>query len=189
MSTSPAPVSATSKQPAEAPASGIPGLEPAQGSYRNDHEYQSKASETILLLAAWGTFQQADVSPAKLGELNRRLWNWLRTARDPSSPALSRPQASLRPGRRLLGSLAVLLASHPPPLAGLIGAGVQGLRWLGQLVLMASANRRNHRLLIGNSILLGTANGWLLAEYFLGDACCGSPNYSPGHSSYLGSHW
>ena len=47
----------------------------------------------------------------------------------PSSPALSRPQASLlRPGRRLLSGLAVLLALLALlPLAGLIGAGVQGL--------------------------------------------------------------
>ena len=89
----------------------------------------------------------------------------------PASPALSRPQASLlRPGRRLLSGLAVLLALLALlPLAGLIGAGVQGLG-NGSASLGADGPQQiggTIALLIGTTSLgavLGTANGWLLAN-------------------------
>ena len=88
-----------------------------------------------------------------------------------ASPAIPPSQPPLlRPGRRLLSGLAVVLALLALlPLAGLISAGVQGLG-NGSASLGADGPQQiggTISLLIGTTSLgavLGTANGWLLAN-------------------------
>ena len=67
-------VTATSKQPAEAQRFlEFLASNQAQGGYAAaNHEYPIQGFGDDPVLAAWGTFQQADVSAAKLGELNRK---------------------------------------------------------------------------------------------------------------------
>lgn len=89
----------------------------------------------------------------------------------PASPALLDPKRSLwRPSRRLLSSVAVLLALLALlPLVGLIGAGLQGLG-NGSARLGADGAQQiggTLALLSGTTCLgalLGTTNGWLLAN-------------------------
>ena len=113
-------VTASSKQPAEAQRFlGIPGLEPSAGAATPaNHEYPIQGFGDDPVLAAWGTFQQADVSAAKLGELNRKALE-LMTANGWHDPCIASPLQT--PGfpaatgpPRLLSGLAVLPAWPSP---------------------------------------------------------------------------